>query len=152
MVAYFKRLRPALSCRLLILVIKVQGIASIAISKLITAFFPDPAEFSDDDLENIEHLIEEGRKQGLEKLDITINKDLGSSFEVSAGIPIDGAAHNAKIELKKTNKGDYVIKVDYKEISYTAEVEAPQKYAQLNKDGIITDEEFKNKKKEILRV
>lgn len=121
------------------------------VTEIIKSFFNEPADFSDNDLENIEHLINEGRRQGLEELDIKISKDLGSKIGLSVGLPIE-VPIGVNLNLDKNNKGEYIINVKFKDISYKDEAEALKRYSELHKDGILTDEEFALKKKEILRI
>jgi hypothetical protein len=130
------------------ILLKLVGAAA---KQIIEKFFSDPASFSDDDLKNIEHLIQEGRRQGLEEMEIRISKDLGAKIELSVNLPVENVPIGTSLNLERKNNGDYAIHVKFGNISHKDETEALQGYHNLLKDGILTKEEFEKKKTEILR-
>lgn len=123
-----------------------------ALAELFKKYFSNPADFSEDDRENIEHLIREGRRQGLEELEINISKDLGAKIDLSAGFPVKGIPLGVKISVDKKSNGDYVIRVKYLPINHMQDIEALKKYADLHEKGVLTDEEFERKKRDILGI
>lgn len=117
---------------------------------LINKWFSNSANFSEDDRENIEHLIREGRRQGLEQMEIQISKDLGQKIGLSGKLPIENIPIGVSIEVDQKKNGSYVINVKFQPQSHCEDVEAIKQYAKLRQEGIISDEEFEKKKKAIL--
>ena len=117
---------------------------------LFAKFFSDPVDFSDDDTENIEHLIQEGRRQGLEEMEIHVSKDLGGKMGLSANVPIEGVPVGVSANVEKKNNGDYVIHVKFRAVNHAEDLNALKSYAELRDNGTITEKEFKQKKREIL--
>lgn len=121
-----------------------------ALKYVMDKFFPKPADFGEDDLKNIEHLIQMGRLQGLEEMEIRVSKDLGSKIELSSKLPIENIPLGTSLTLQKNNKGDYVIHVRYESVKHLRDLDALRQYDELRKQGIISEEDFERKKKQIL--
>jgi hypothetical protein len=117
---------------------------------LFDKFFSDPVDFSDDDAENIEHLIEEGRRQGLEEMEIRVSKDLGGKMGLSANVPLEGVPVGVTANVEKKNNGDYIIHVKFRPKTHLEDVQAIKEYEKLFKDGTITKKQLEKKKKDIL--
>ena len=109
-----------------------------------------PADFNEDDRDNITHMIEVGRRQGLEEMEIVVGKRRGDKMGLSAGLPIQGLPVKVDASVECTREGDYKIHVRYGAPGHPQDIEALERYHDLMKQGIITPAEYEAKKRKIL--
>ncbi|MBX2977480.1 MAG: hypothetical protein KF721_15240 [Ignavibacteriaceae bacterium] len=125
----------------------VGSIAEDAITSKKSSEFSTASTVSNDEVERIKILIEEGRKNGVAEQEIEVSKDFANTFDVNGSIPIENMPISVGLKMDKTKNGKFILRVKYLPLD---SVDKLQNLHKLFKEEVLSEDEFKKAKKRLL--